>query len=359
MNRWLYTLAFVCLCGLGIWLAGVEIPAPPLPPPPPVITVVGVGDIFLGRKLAVEMQEKGDYSLPFASVAPLLNEADIAFGNFEGTLCEKGPWPTTGMVFRLHPDSVKSLLATGVDAVSVANNHFADGGDDCIRFSLDYLRDHGIATAGAGETYDEAHQPAILERKGVRFAFLGYTYAERNDRPSSESVNASGAPAKAPAKAAPSRPTIAGRRSENVIRDVAAAREKADIVIVSLHDGAEYLTRVAQETQDFARAAIDAGALAVFGHHPHVPQRVERYKDGWIFYSLGNFVFQQNTPPNVRHALIARLTFSGKALTQVEAVPVYIENYARPRPATPEEAAEIFKRIDLEQPVLWKGLSQE
>ena len=110
-----------------------------------------------------------------------------------------------------------------------------------------------------------------------------------------------------------------------------AARAQADVVIVSLHDGAEYLTRVAKETEEFAHAAIDAGATAVFGHHPHVPQRVEQYKDGWIFYSLGNFVFQQNTPANVRHSLIARLAFEGKNLSRVEALPAYIENYARPR----------------------------
>jgi poly-gamma-glutamate synthesis protein (capsule biosynthesis protein) len=148
---------------------------------------------------------------------------------------------------------------------------------------------------------------------------------------------------------------IAGRNLEQMKRDVASVRAVADIVMVSLHDGAEYTRRVARETEEFARAAIDAGATAVLGHHPHVPQRVEQYKDGWIFYSLGNFAFQQKTPPEVRHTLIARLTFTGKSLAQVEAVPGYIETFARPRLANGEEAAAILKGIGLSGPLLWSA----
>ncbi len=315
--------------------------------------MLGVGDIFLGRKLGEQMVDTGDYSLPFQNIAHTLTGADITFGNFEGTLCDQGPWPSKGMVFRLRPDSVKSLLAGGIDVVSVANNHFGDGGDACMLFSLAHLRANGIATAGAGETYEQAHAPAILERNRVKFAFLAYTYAERNDNPPVQNPAPQASEKKiVPKKPAPPRPTIGGRNLQNVARDVAAARRQADVVIVSLHDGAEYLTRVAKETEGFAHAAIEAGATAVFGHHPHVPQRVEPYKDGWIFYSLGNFVFQQNTPPNVRHALMARLTFAGKTLKKVEALPAYIENYARPRPATAEEAVTILKQIDLKETLL-------
>jgi poly-gamma-glutamate synthesis protein (capsule biosynthesis protein) len=304
---------------------------------PPSTTVIAAGDILLGRKLGVDMHRSGDYSLPFQAMAPLLQQADIAFGNFEGVFCEKPPWPVSGMVFRLRPEAVASLHAGGFDVVSVANNHFGDGGEPCLTFSLAHLRQNGVATAGAGAHFAEAHTPAILERQGLRFAFLAYTYAARND--------VRGAV----------RPVIAGRNSEQMRRDVAAARQQSDIVIVSLHDGTEYVQRVARETEEFARAAIDAGAVAVFGHHPHVPQRVEPYKDGWIFYSLGNFVFQQNTPPAVRHALLARLTFSEKQLAQVEAIPAVIEYFARPRPATPEEAARILQSIGLRDSVLWRA----
>lgn len=300
----------------------------------------------MGRQLGAEMKKTGDYSLPFQNIGALLTSADITFGNLEGTFCEKPPWPRSGMTFRIEPDAVKSLVAGGFDVVSVANNHFGDGGDACMAFSLGHLRTHGIGAPGAGNTYEEAHAPALLERNGVKFAFLAYTYAERNDR----------LPPVISSKPKLPRPVIAGRNPENVRRDVQAALQRADVVIVSLHDGAEYLQRVAKETEEFARAAIEAGATAVFGHHPHVPGRVEQYREGWIFYSLGNFAFQQNTPPAVRHALIARLTFHGKSLAQVEAIPAFIETYARPRPATPEEAEKILKSIGMPSSVLWKTL---
>lgn len=336
--------------------AGLRPSPPPLPPPqPPQITLVGVGDIMLGRQLSVDMQKTSDYTLPFQNIAAPLAQADIAFGNFEGAFCAAPPWPTSGMIFRIRPENVQSLLAAGIDVVSVANNHAGDGGDACIAFTLEHLQANGIGAAGAGNTYADAHAPAMIERKGVKFAFLAYTYAERNDR----EPDLSGAECQlkpAPPSKARSKtqgPVIAGRNPENVRRDVQAALQRADVVIISLHDGAEYMPSVAKETEEFAHAAIDAGAAAVLGHHPHVPQRVEQYKDGWIFYSLGNFVFQQNTPPAVKHALMARLTFTGKTITQVEALPATIETFARPRPATEEEAAKILARVGLKQSLLW------
>jgi poly-gamma-glutamate synthesis protein (capsule biosynthesis protein) len=303
--------------------------------PPPRTTVVAVGDILLGRSLGALMEETGDYTLPFTSMKSELASADITFGNLEGPFCGEPPYPTSGMVFRVHPAAIAGLVDAGFKILSVANNHFENGGDACMRFSLEHLREAGIATAGAGVTYDQAHAPAILVRHRVRFAFLGYTYALRNDIPDS------------------THPVIAGRNPENVRRDVAAALRRADAVIVSLHDGAEYTERVAAETVEFAHAAIDAGAAVVLGHHPHVPQRIEHYRDGWIFYSLGNFVFQQYTPATTRTALAARLTFAGARLARVEALPVEIEWHSHPRLADTEESARILKVIGLESPLLW------
>jgi len=304
-------------------------------PSPPRLVVLGVGDILLGRQLGEEMAKTGDYGLAFRDIRETLAAADLTFGNLEGPFCDKGPYPAQGMIFRFRPAAVESLVRAGFDVVSVANNHFGDGGEACMEFSLDHLRQSRIAAVGAGRNFEEAHAAAVLEREGVRFAFLGYTYAARNDEPHSKRV------------------VVAGRNGEQVRRDVAAARERADVVIVSLHDGAEYTQRVARETEDFARAAIEAGATAVFGHHPHVPQRVEPYRDGWIFYSLGNFVFQQHSPPATRTALMARLTFSGKELVRVEAVPVVIEWFAQPRLANEQEAQAILYSIGLDNATLW------
>jgi poly-gamma-glutamate synthesis protein (capsule biosynthesis protein) len=303
--------------------------------PPPVTTVVGVGDILLGRSLGTIMEATHDYSMPFRNMEPLLTGADIAFGNLEGPFCAEPPYPGEGMVFRVRPAAIAGLVHAGFAVLNVANNHFNNGGYACMRYSLEHVRGAGIATVGAGETYAEAHRPAILVRHGVRFAFLGYTYADLNDTP--DAVH----------------PVIAGRNPIHVREDVAAALREADAVIVSLHDGAEYTAHVARETEEFCHAAIDAGASVVLGHHPHVPQRVEHYHDRWIFYSIGNFVFQQITPPEVHTALMARITFTGARVDRVEAVPLVIEYHSRPRPATVTEGAPILSRIELDRPLLW------
>lgn len=333
----LVCLALALVCFVPTYVP----PEPPPKPAPPQTVVLGVGDILLGRQLGEEMARAGDYSIAFRNIRDTLTAADITFGNLEGPFCGKPPYSSSGMIFRFRPRAVESLVLAGFDVVSVANNHFGDGGDACMEFSLDHLHDAGIATAGAGRTFDGAHSAALVERNGIRFAFLGYTFAARNDHPKGKGL------------------VIAGRDPQQVRRDVIAARGRADVIIVSLHDGAEYSQRIAKETEEFAHAAIEAGAVAVFGHHPHVPQRVEHYRDGWIFYSLGNFVFQQNTPPSARTALMARLTFSGTGLFRVEAVPAVIESFAQPRRATPDEAARVLASIGLFNPVLWVASDQE
>jgi len=303
--------------------------------PPAETTLVAVGDILLGRSLGTLMEETKDYSMAFRHIESELSSADIAFANLEGPFCGEPPYYGEGMVFRVRPAAIAGLVHAGIDVLSVANNHFANGGDACMKFSLELAHRSGIATAGAGVTYEEAHRPAILVRHGVRFAFLGYTYADLNDAP--EATHA----------------VIAGRNPARVREDVAAALHVADAVIVSLHDGTEYTARVAPETEEFCHAAIDAGAALVLGHHPHVPQRIEHYHDGWIFYSLGNFIFQQYTPPEVQTALMARITFAGARVERVEATPLVIEWHSTPRLATREEGAPILERIGLTEPLQW------
>lgn len=312
-----------------------SLPPKPAPPPPPKpVTVVAVGDILLGRQIGELMYQANDHTLPFGSIAPTLTAADITLGNLEGPICEKPPYPKAGMVFRVRPRAVEGLLFAGFDVLSVANNHTGDGGETCLRFTLQHLRNSGLLPCGAGAGFDEAHTPVIVERQGTRFAFLAYTYAERNDSPGV------------------ARPAVAGRNRLQMRLDVLRARMHADVVLVSLHDGAEYTRRVARETVQFARAAIEAGATAVFGHHPHVAQRVEPYKDGWIFYSLGNFVFQQPVP-GTNEALLARLTFLAGKLVKVEALPVIIEKPSHPRLATDQEAGKILAAVGLNASLLW------
>ena len=118
-----------------------------------------------------------------------------------------------------------------------------------------------------------------------------------------------------------------------------------DVVIVSLHAGQEYTLATTQLQEDYAHTAIDAGASVVIGHHPHVVQRVEEYQDGYIFYSLGNFIFDQIEPPQTREGVIATLVFRNSQITDYSLTPVYIEHYSQPRILTSEEGKNILERM--------------
>jgi poly-gamma-glutamate synthesis protein (capsule biosynthesis protein) len=140
----------------------------------------------------------------------------------------------------------------------------------------------GIATVGAGENAARARQPALITQGGVRFAFLGYvnTSTERYGFDP------------ATARATPDRAGVAWAELDSLAADVQAAKQQADVVIVMLHSGTEWRPEPTAFQRQFARAAIDAGATAVIGAHPHIMQGMEYYGDGLIAYSLGNFVFE-------------------------------------------------------------------
>ncbi|MEK7139618.1 MAG: CapA family protein, partial [Patescibacteria group bacterium] len=140
-----------------------------------------------------------------------------------------------------------------------------------------------------------------------------------------------------------------------VAKDVAATKPPADIVIVTMHAGTEYTTQPTDQQVTFARAAIDAGADLVIGHHPHWPQIVEPYNGKWIFYSLGNFVFDQEWSRETKAGLILEAQWQAKQLRQLKLIPVVIENYSTPRLATTDEAQEILQRIGVTDQVIFSS----
>ena len=118
-------------------------------------------------------------------------------------------------------------------------------------------------------------------------------------------------------------------------------RKRADVVIVSMHAGSEYSPVPNWQQKAFARAAIDAGALIVAGHHPHVTQPWERYHAGVIFYSLGNLVFDQVQREDTQHGLLAEVVFSGTTMARAGVIPVDIVRTAPRISSTTSRGASI------------------
>jgi len=267
-------------------------------------TVLFGGDVMLSRNIGTLMLERDGWAYPLWRIAPLLHSADITFVNLEGPISSRGTNHGSIYSFRADPRAVATLTAAGIDVVSLANNHIFDWGPEALQDTVILLDEAGIIHAGAGQNYEAAHTPAVISRGGISFAFLAYT----NLVPRSFTL-------------ASSTPAVAWAEPDAIAEDIRRAREQADAVIISFHFGDEYsLTHNAfQET--LAHAAIDAGATLVIGHHPHVVQEVGKYKDGYIAYSLGNLLFDQNFG-DTKKGLLLQVHFEDNTITGVQEIPV-------------------------------------
>lgn len=257
---------------------------------PQRVSIALAGDIMLSRAIGRIMAESG-FSYPYALAGDLMSSSDIGFGNLETPVSERGENVGSIYSFRSDPRSLPALKASGFDVVSIANNHIWDWGREAFFDTLSHLEAANIASVGGGTDYVASHKAAIIERNGVKVGFLAYT----NLLP-------------AFLLQASSSPSVAFPTEVAFREDVARAkRDGADAVVVSFHWGSEYVREHDEYQERLGKAAIDAGALIVAGHHPHTPQEIEEYNGGLIIYSLGNYVFDQNFDEFTREGLVVRV----------------------------------------------------
>lgn len=265
------------------------------------ISLMFFGDIMLSRSVGKKIIEVGDFRYPFLLIASTTREADILFANLENPVSNRGKNQGSIYSFRADPKTVEGLSYAGFDVVSLANNHMWDWGRDALEDTIETLRGAGIQSVGVGKNEVEANQPVIIKKKGVSFGFLAYT----NLMP--ESMNAEG-----------DGPGFSYFEKEKVRSDIEKLKQSADSIIVSIHWGEEYKTEANDLQKSLARSFIDAGANLVIGHHPHVVQEVEKYKHGWIVYSLGNFVFDQSFSEATRSGLGFFVKMKGREIVDTE-----------------------------------------
>lgn len=238
------------------------------------------GDVLLDLEPGKIMAQKGPLAvLPGWLELSRREDVELAIANLECAISTRGePLVEKKFTFRADPSTALPCLAAGFDIVSVANNHVLDFGLDAFNDTLDGLWRYGILYAGAGPDLAAAVKPVFVERNGVKMAFLAF--GGQQYVPSSMAAFWT---------AGPNKPGIAPLYGP-VTASIRAAKEQADLVVVSFHWGDEY-SDVIPGQRLLGKAAIDAGADLVFGHHPHIPQPVEIYKGKPILYSMGNLVF--------------------------------------------------------------------
>ena|GEM_PF-496549 len=269
----------------------------------PRLSFIAVGDIMLGGRAKKVLAKHGsDY--PFQAVLPLLSRAPIVLGNLEGPLAREAKKQDRTYSYRVHPRLATSLLRAGINVVTLANNHILDCGRAGVLETLEALTRTGIALVGAGINKGKAHSPAILGAGALRVGFLGYYWNRRTA--ASEKLAGS-----------------AMDSFEELRADISALRNDVDRIVVTFHWGVPYLREPSAADRAKARFAVDCGADAVIGHHPHIIQPFEVYRGCPIFFSIGNFVFGSGNSQG--EGLIVGLRFE-EDCTTVEVYPLYVKN---------------------------------
>jgi hypothetical protein len=264
------------------------------------ITIAAVGDVLLHGPLQRQAYaaRDGHHSL-WKNVEPLLSRADITYGNLEGPCADghttSGTAPDPGKVFdqrvyssypqfNYHPSLIDDLKASGFDVVSTANNHALDRRGRGADRTIENLRAKGLAFTGTKRSDEpDASWFTMTEAKGVRVAFVACTFST-NGIPD------------------PKNQTLSCYEDKSaLLSTIRSLKERPDVdaVVVTPHWGNEYQHTPQQQEKKLAHDMLDAGAIAVFGGHPHVVQPWERHvtpdgRETFVIYSLGNFVSGQN-----------------------------------------------------------------
>lgn len=280
------------------------------------ITIVAVGDILLTREVFERSKKAGSVIYPFLETAHFLEDADFTFGNLETTVFEGKKQPADSLRFRSNPEMLLGLNFAGFDLVSIANNHIFNFGEEGIIKTTENLDKYKIDYCGAGQNSERASMPLVYEVKNVKIAWLCYNDTDVVPDSSFALEDKAGS---------------WEMKIENLENDLKKLEGKSDLIFVSIHSGSEYSSRPNKRQKDFARSAIDLGVNVVIGHHPHVLQPMEFYKDGLIFYSLGNFVFDQEAKIT-KESVILKLTIETSSFDyKIEFVPVFIEDFSKPK----------------------------
>ena len=274
-------------------------------------SVVLVGDIMFGSKLAQLMVDEGSFA-PFVGVSQILTSADVTYGTLEGVISTRGePAKDKKVVLRSKPSSARGLANSGFDVISIATPHILDYGDDGFLDTLEYLSWYGVKYVGAGKNLKEARSPVTLSAKDAKVSFLAYYRGSQFDRLFFANEN----------KLGPALPVY-----EELESDILKAKSESDIVIVSIHWGPLVEgTAISDRQKLYAQKAIDSGADIVIGQRINTLQGFETYKGKPIFYSLGDFIYGTYAK-QAPFGIILRLIVSDKKPVRLEIIPVSISD---------------------------------
>jgi len=295
-------------------------------------TLIAGGDIMLSRGTERFLELYGS-QYPFEKIRDEIYKHDVAFANLESPISSKGTrfQPNKGIYFRADPAFIAGLTFGGFDVLSLGNNHSLDWGVSALEDTMTLLEDSGIAYSGAGETWDEAFRPAVLDVGGVSVALISI-----NDIYPFKVNDATGG----------SMQTLTYDK-HRLAKEIKILREKYDIIIASVHAGVEYIREPEPSKVEMMRSLINCGVDVVLGSHPHVIQDIEVYGEGLIAYSLGNLIFDQGWSRSTSLGLLLEVGFLDTRPVYYYPQVVYIQN-AQAHILKNEESRTIVRYITAE-----------
>jgi len=272
------------------------------------VRFIAVGDIMLGRGIDNRISKNGP-EWAFKNLSNCLQTADVLFGNAEFSSITASSPTTRGYVLGASTTTIKSLQCAGFDIVSLANNHTLDYGRKGLVSLIDELDKLKIMYVGGGKNYFDAQSPKVIEKNSIKICFLAYSLFFEDNKDIDKTL-----------------PTLAMFSEEKMEKDIEIAKSSASIVVVSFHWGVEYSSSPTSYQRKVAHLAVDCGANLIIGHHSHVIQGIEIYKDTMILYSLGNFIFDSKNE-KTKEGLVFQCSISSSNISGVSLLPIYISKF--------------------------------
>ncbi|RAU99800.1 CapA family protein [Paenibacillus sp. YN15] len=303
--------------------------APPSPGTGPKVSLAFTGDVIFAGNVETILKTNG-YDYPYREIAELLQKPDFTIANLETPITIRGEQQQKQYTYRSSPDALPAFKEAGFDVVNLANNHILDYGQDGLLDTLKALDGAKLLHTGAGKNLEEAYRPVIVEKNGIKIAFLGFSH-KVPDNSWKAGVNHPG--------------TTQLYDPKQAIKTIQETNEQADLVVVMAHWGEERAEKPLEEHRKMARSFIDAGADLIIGTHPHVLQGLETYQGKWIAYSLGNFLFTTNDHAPSWETAVLQADCSKEGACGITLTPLW-NQYAHLKKMEDADAQTLFRRLE-------------
>lgn len=280
------------------------------------LEILALGDIMLDRNVYLKIKKAGDYNFPFLKIDDFLKNADLRIANLEGPITNFPSKAVSGgaLSFTFSPKFIEPLK-NRFNILSLANNHTLDRGEAGFSQTAGYLKNNNILFFGSSDNRAEGISQ-IIKKNGIKIGVIGYN-------------------------------GLRGNYLNLVISKIKELKKDSDFIIVYPHWGEEYKKLPNAKQNQEARIFIDNGADLVIGSHPHVMEPVEIYKNKIIFYSLGNFIFDQYFSRDTMEGLAVGILFKreedNKIKAKYELYPYKINNDSQPFLAGNDDKERILK----------------